>query len=254
MRGSALARGAARCRPSLPRPCARTSAQRRRARGHLVRARPLQGRARAQPRRGALGGPRLGVRAARASGCAGPSIRSSVFDDESGRFERRGSGQYARVLRYWEPSEAQLAEIGGGLEVNSRGSKTKTLRGSGRAGWTLGAARGRRLGVDRHLQRRRGASRARPSCPIFRREDVARRRAHGIARGRARSTRRPEPIPRRRLVRGQLRARRQPQGKLPHAARGRGQGAARPSGNQSERQRDAFMDWMGRRQARPPTR
>jgi hypothetical protein len=51
-----------------------------------------------------------------------------VFTDESGRFERRATGQLARVLGYWEPSEAQLAEIQAGVELNSRGMKSKTLR------------------------------------------------------------------------------------------------------------------------------
>ena len=52
-----------------------------------------------------------------------------VFDDEGGRFEREdGTGQYARVLHFWEPSAAQLANIRGGLSVNERGSRTKTLR------------------------------------------------------------------------------------------------------------------------------
>ena len=54
----------------------------------------------------------------------------AVFADESGRFERRATGQLARVLGYWEPSEAQLAEIEAGLELNSRGMKSKTLRNS----------------------------------------------------------------------------------------------------------------------------
>ena len=62
----------------------------------------------------------------------------AVFDDESGRFERRDSGQYARILGYWEPSEGQLADIRDGLQVNSRGSKTKTLRGSDAQGWSSG--------------------------------------------------------------------------------------------------------------------
>jgi hypothetical protein len=52
-----------------------------------------------------------------------------VFDDETGRFERRaGSGQYARMLHFWTPSGAQLANIAAGLAVNDRGSETKTLR------------------------------------------------------------------------------------------------------------------------------
>lgn len=46
-----------------------------------------------------------------------------VFDDESGRFEGRH-----RVLAAWEPNEAQWQEILGGLQVNSRGSKGKSLR------------------------------------------------------------------------------------------------------------------------------
>lgn len=59
-----------------------------------------------------------------------------VFDDESGRFERRQSGQYARILHFWKPNEAQQADIRDGLKVNTRGSKTKTLRGSDAKGWT----------------------------------------------------------------------------------------------------------------------
>ena len=58
-----------------------------------------------------------------------------IFDDDGGRFERRASGQYARVLHAWEPSEAQLADIRGGLQVNDRGSKQKTLHGSDAQGW-----------------------------------------------------------------------------------------------------------------------
>ena len=43
----------------------------------------------------------------------------AVFADESGRFERRSTGQLARVLGYWEPSEAQLAEIAGRSRAQS---------------------------------------------------------------------------------------------------------------------------------------
>jgi hypothetical protein len=57
-----------------------------------------------------------------------------VFEDETGRFERReGSGQYARVLDFWKPSGAQLANIAAGLAVNDRGSESKTLRRVGSA-------------------------------------------------------------------------------------------------------------------------
>lgn len=46
-----------------------------------------------------------------------------VFDDETGRFEGRH-----RVLAAWEPGEAQWEEVRSGLQVNSRGSKSKSLR------------------------------------------------------------------------------------------------------------------------------
>ena len=58
-----------------------------------------------------------------------------VFSDETGRFERLGSGQYARVLGAWEPSETQLRNIEAGLRFNSRGAKKKSLRGSDAEGW-----------------------------------------------------------------------------------------------------------------------
>ncbi|MGH0029348.1 MAG: M23 family metallopeptidase [Myxococcota bacterium] len=59
-----------------------------------------------------------------------------VFEDDTGRFERRHTGQYARILHYWEPNVGQRAEIRSGLQVNSRGSKVKTLRGNDDDGWT----------------------------------------------------------------------------------------------------------------------
>jgi hypothetical protein len=58
-----------------------------------------------------------------------------VLQDESGRFESRGGNLRARTLEAWEPNPAQLAELLGGPHVNSRGSKTKTLRGSHEKGW-----------------------------------------------------------------------------------------------------------------------
>jgi hypothetical protein len=50
-----------------------------------------------------------------------------VFEDQTGRFERLGGARAARVLHGWEPNEAQSAQIRTGLEVNDRGSKSKTL-------------------------------------------------------------------------------------------------------------------------------
>lgn len=58
-----------------------------------------------------------------------------VFSSDAGRFERIRSGQFARVLGAWEPDEDQLANVEEGLEVNGRGSKKKSLRGSDAAGW-----------------------------------------------------------------------------------------------------------------------
>jgi hypothetical protein len=49
------------------------------------------------------------------------------FDDESGRFERRG-GELERVLGAFEPSEAQRGEIAHGLRVDPRGAREKKLR------------------------------------------------------------------------------------------------------------------------------
>jgi len=54
-----------------------------------------------------------------------------VFGDRSGRFENLGGSRVERVLHGWEPNADQLAQIAAGLEVNDRGSKSKTLRKSG---------------------------------------------------------------------------------------------------------------------------
>jgi len=58
-----------------------------------------------------------------------------VFSDESGRFERRSTGQYARVVGAWEPNESQQSDIASGLKTNSRGVKKKSLRRSATGGW-----------------------------------------------------------------------------------------------------------------------
>jgi len=59
-----------------------------------------------------------------------------VFQDETGRFERLGTNRQSRILEYWEPSEAQLADIADGLEVNQRGAKSKTLKPTDDGGWS----------------------------------------------------------------------------------------------------------------------
>ncbi len=57
-----------------------------------------------------------------------------VFQDQAGRFERF-RGVRSRVLAYWEPNANQRSQIQAGLEINSRGSKTKSLRGSPKKGY-----------------------------------------------------------------------------------------------------------------------
>lgn len=58
-----------------------------------------------------------------------------VFDDMSGRFEMIGGKTRARVLEYWEPNASQQRNIRDGLEINERGSRAKSLRGSPERGF-----------------------------------------------------------------------------------------------------------------------
>jgi hypothetical protein len=58
-----------------------------------------------------------------------------VLDDTRGRFESYKGNPRSRVLANWEPNERQLDEIMHGPRVNSRGSKSKSLRGSDAKGW-----------------------------------------------------------------------------------------------------------------------
>ena len=61
-----------------------------------------------------------------------------VLQDDSGRFQGR-----SRVLAHWTPNSAQAAELAAGPTVNSRGSKSKSLRGSDAAGWKSSSAQQR---------------------------------------------------------------------------------------------------------------
>jgi hypothetical protein len=65
-----------------------------------------------------------------------------VFSDQTGRFEQLGSNRASRVLHFWEPNAVQLAQIQEGLEINPRGSRSKTLRGSDLEGWSSGKKSG----------------------------------------------------------------------------------------------------------------
>ena len=58
-----------------------------------------------------------------------------VFQDQTGRFSSIGTNRASRVIHAWEPNEGQLAQIREGLEVNPRGKKSKSLRGSDEKGW-----------------------------------------------------------------------------------------------------------------------
>lgn len=93
-----------------------------------------------------------------------------VFGDESGRFERRQSGQYARILHFWEPSEPQLLDIRDGLQVNTRGSKTKTLRGSEAMGWSSGRRAGA-ASASVVTYQEVWSIEGSPQLPVFRRSD-----------------------------------------------------------------------------------
>jgi hypothetical protein len=58
-----------------------------------------------------------------------------VFESTRGRFEAYKGNPRSRVLAKWEPNQAQLAEVMGGPRVNTRGSKSKSLRGNDARGW-----------------------------------------------------------------------------------------------------------------------
>jgi hypothetical protein len=93
-----------------------------------------------------------------------------VFEDQTGRFDR-SMGRLARVLHGWEPNRAQLAQIESGLEVNDRGSKSKTLRKDGVDGWrsaTRPTAASASVVTYVENWSIEGAS----GEPVFRREDV----------------------------------------------------------------------------------
>ena len=58
-----------------------------------------------------------------------------VLESRTGRFESYKGNPRSRVLAKWEPNPSQLKEIMDGPRVNSRGSKSKSLRGSDERGW-----------------------------------------------------------------------------------------------------------------------
>lgn len=95
----------------------------------------------------------------------------AVFEDETGRFERRATGQYARTLGAWEPSPDQLQNIRDGVRVNTRGMKRKSLRGSDQRGWnTTDRARAASASVITYQEN--WSVGGLPDLPVFVQEDV----------------------------------------------------------------------------------
>lgn len=94
-----------------------------------------------------------------------------LFNDRSGRFEPFDGTREQRVLHFWEPSEAQLAEIRGSLLVNPRGSKSKGLRGSVKEGYrTAGGLRAESASVIGYSES--WSIDGLPERPVFTRDDT----------------------------------------------------------------------------------
>jgi len=91
-----------------------------------------------------------------------------VFSDESGRFERLGTNRAARRLVYWTPSPEQQAELARGPKVNSRGSKSKSLRAAG-DGWESTTSQQRSASYLTYEERWTVDAKERP---VFTRTDV----------------------------------------------------------------------------------
>jgi hypothetical protein len=75
------------------------------------------------------------------------------------------------VLHGWEPNETQRAQIVSGLEVNQRGSKTKTLRRQDEGSWSS-AARPTVSGASVVTYVESWTIRGLSDAPVFRREDT----------------------------------------------------------------------------------
>jgi hypothetical protein len=107
-----------------------------------------------------------------------------VFEDESGRFTRLGTNRASRTLRYWTPNDDQLAELERGPQVNSRGSKSKSLRGTDAEGWRSTNAQQRSVGFITYEEH--WSIEGLPERPVFTRVDVLGGGAADEAEGRTR--------------------------------------------------------------------
>jgi len=93
-----------------------------------------------------------------------------VFSDETGRFENLSGDRRQKVLEAWEPNEAQLKEIRAGLDINVRGSRSKTLRGNPVRGYqSAGAMNSQSASVIGYSEA--WAIEALSSLPVFSRRD-----------------------------------------------------------------------------------
>ena len=94
-----------------------------------------------------------------------------VFEDKSGRFETLGRNSRSRTLKFWEPNSAQMAQIQVGPRVNTRGVKSKTLKGNATRGYeSFGQMRAMSASVVGYHETWSIAS---PSTlPVFTRDDV----------------------------------------------------------------------------------
>lgn len=70
-----------------------------------------------------------------------------VLESSVGRFESYKGNPRSRILAKWEPNQSQLDELLEGPRVNTRGSKSKSLRGSDARGWKS-AGRNRVAGIN----------------------------------------------------------------------------------------------------------
>lgn len=117
-----------------------------------------------------------------------------VFPDKTGRFAALGGSGASRVLHYWEPNAQQAKELKRGLQVNSRGSKTKSLKGSETKGYqTFRAQRGFSASTVGYQQTWSIEDLA--TLPVFTMEDalgteaaLASKDQDGVASGRTRYT------------------------------------------------------------------
>jgi hypothetical protein len=93
-----------------------------------------------------------------------------IFQDDSGRFEQIGTSKASRVVGAWEPNPGQLSEIQAGLQYNTRGTKSKTLRYTGGA-WRS-ASRPTAASASVVTYTESWNIEGTPTAPEFRREDT----------------------------------------------------------------------------------